>query len=613
MDIAHVDEPTLRRTEEPTVKQTGEPTSRKPLRLWPGVAGAVLLVLGRFVAPTIVPETILYGLLAGLLGLLAIVVWWIFLSRAPWIERLAAVVLIAAGVAATSRLIHISISNGSMGYLFYVLIIPILLLALVVWAVATRRLSNKLRRALLVITVLLTCGAFTLIRTGGLTANFDNDFHWRWSRTPEERLLAQAAEEQAALASAPALSSTSGVKTTADWPGFRGANRDGIVRGVRIATDWSVSPPVEMWRRPIGPAWSSFAVQGDLLYTQEQRGNDEVVACYHVSTGKPVWRHIDAARFWESNGGAGPRGTPTLSNGRVYTLGATGILNVLKADDGSVVWSRNATSETKTKTPIWGFASSPLVVGDVVVVATAGTLAAYDVASGAPRWVGPNGGGGYSSPQLVTIQGVPQVLLLSATGATSVAPADGKVLWQHPLESGARIVQPGLTAEGDILLHDGEGNAMRRIAVTNGPSGWSVEERWESFGLNPYFSDFVVHKGYVYGFSGSSIACADLKDGGLKWKGGSYGQGQLILLSDQDVLLILSETGELALVGATTDQFKELARFPAIQGKTWNHPVLAGNVLLVRNGEEMVAFRLSPAAPFATNKGGESFIGLLLG
>ena len=605
MDIAHPDQPTLGQTEEPILNQTEEPkyeqtdkrTPRKPPRLWPGVAAAVLLVLGRFVVPSIVPEAILYGLLAGLVGLLAIVVWWIFFSRVPWIERLGALVLIPVAVYATSRIIHISLSNGSMGYLFYVLVVPVLLLALVVWAVASRRFSNNLRRASLVIIILLTCGAFTLIRTGGLTAEFDNDFHWRWSMTPEERLLAQAADEQAALASAaPAPSSTSpGTKAGADWLGFRGTNRDGIARGVRIATDWSASPPVEMWRRAIGPGWSSFAVQGDRVYTQEQRGNDELVACYSLTSGKLVWKHADAARFWESNGGAGPRGTPTLTNGRVYTLGATGILNVLKAEDGAVVWSRNATAETKSKLPIWGFASSPLVVGDVVIVATAGTLAAYSEANGEPRWVGPNGGGGYSSPHLVTIQGVPQILLLSATGATSVTPADGKLLWQHPLSSGARIVQPAMTAEGDILLHDGEGNAMRRIAVANGPGGWTVAERWESFGLNPYFSDFVVHKGHAYGFSGSSIACIDLKDGERKWKGGSYGQGQLVLLADQDLLVVLSETGELALVGATTDQFKELARFPAIKGKTWNHPALAGHVLLVRNGEEMVAFRLPPA------------------
>jgi outer membrane protein assembly factor BamB len=575
------------------IAQTDELTSQKPLRLWPGVVGAVLLVLGRFVVPIVIPEAALYGLLGGLLGILAIVVWWVFFSRARWFERLGAVALMVIALFATSRIIHVSIANGAMGFLFYVLAIPVLCLALVGWAVASRHLSDRLRRASLVITILLACGAFTLIRTGGFTANFDNDFHWRWSKTPEERLLAQAGDESTALAALP--STPSAAKTGDDWPGFRGPDRDGIARGVRIKTDWSASPPVALWRRPIGPGWSSFAVRGDLLYTQEQRGNDEVVACYNVTTGKPVWKHRDAARFWESNAGPGPRGTPTLSNGRVYTLGATGILNALDAVNGAVVWSRNAASDTKTKVPGWGFASSPLVVGDVVVVATAGTLAAYDLATGEPRWVGPNGGGGYSSPHRVTIDGVTQIVLLNDPGAISVAPTDGKLLWQHPLPSGTRIVQPALTADGDVLSHDGEGNSMRRIAVAHGSGGWTTEERWDSSGLNPYFSDFVVHGGHGFGFAGSNIACIDLKGGERKWKGGSYGHGQLVLLPDQDLLLVLSEEGELALVGATPDQFKELARFPALHGKTWNHPVLVGDILLVRNGEEMAAFRLSLA------------------
>jgi outer membrane protein assembly factor BamB len=149
------------------------------------------------------------------------------------------------------------------------------------------------------------------------------------------------------------------VKAAADWPGFRGAERDGIRRGVRIETNWSASPPVELWRRPIGPGWSSFAVQGGRLYTQEQRGADEIVACYDAATGALVWAHRDAARFFEANGGAGPRGTPALSDGRVYTLGATGVLNALDAADGSVEWSRNAASDIGASLPTWGFSSSP--------------------------------------------------------------------------------------------------------------------------------------------------------------------------------------------------------------------------------------------------------------
>jgi len=437
------------------------------------------------------------------------------------------------------------------------------------------------------------------------------------AETPKERPLARAGDKSAALASAPAATETpkerplartgdksaalppapAAAETGADWPGFRGPRRDGIIPGMRIKTDWSASPPVELWRRPIGPGWSSFAVHGDLLYTQEQRGDDEVVACYKVTTGEPVWRHSDAARFWESNGGAGPRATPTLSNGRVYTFGATGILNALDAANGAVVWSRNAASDTDTKVPIWGFSSSPLVVDDVVIVAASGTLAAYDLATGHPRWVGPHRGGSYSSPQLVTIDGVAQILLLSAPGATSISPADGALLWEHSWDGGA-IVQPALTADGDVLINaiGGTGGiGTRRIAVAQGLGGWTVKERWTSNGLKPYFNDFVVHKGHAFGFDGSILACIDLQDGKRKWKGGRYGNGQLVLLPDQDLLLVLSEEGELALVGVTPDQFTELARFPAIEGKTWNHPVLAGDVLLVRNGQEMVAFRLALA------------------
>jgi outer membrane protein assembly factor BamB len=213
-----------------------------------------------------------------------------------------------------------------------------------------------------------------------------------------------------------------------------------------------------MWRRPVGPGWSSFAVRDNFIFTQEQRGEDEIVSCYNLTTGEPVWRHRDAARFYESNAGAGPRGTPTLSKGRVYTFGATGILNALNARDGSVVWTRNAASDTKTKVPIWGFASSPLVVGDTVVVATSGVLSAYDAATGNPRWQGPADKGGYSSPQLATINGVSQILLLNGEGATSVAPADGKLLWKHEW-SGDGIVQPVVIAGSDVLLGSGSGGA----------------------------------------------------------------------------------------------------------------------------------------------------------
>jgi outer membrane protein assembly factor BamB len=598
------------------IPRNSEHLGRKPLRLWPGVVAVVLQWLAWLVVPLVDPGMGPYGVMGGLIGGLLILVWWLLFSRARWLERLGAVALLIVAPAATLRLVHISIANGMMGFMLFAYVIPFLCLALVAWAVACRRMAGRTRHALMVAAILLACVPMMLVRSEGVTGEYAAQFAWRWSETPEERLLAQPLEKmvapQPAVAKTPIRQPSADIgkqptlippaspeaKIEAEWPGFRGADRDGVIHGVRINTDWSASPPVQLWKRPVGPGWSSFAVQGDLLFTQEQRGDSEIVACYKVTTGEPVWKHGDAARFWESNAGAGPRATPTLASGRVYTFGATGILNALNARDGSVAWTRNVASDIGVEIPIWGFASSPLVVNDLVVVAAAGTLAACDLATGKQRWSGPAGGSGYSSPQLAKIDGVEQVLLLNGAGGIGVSPADGKLLWEHAWKSDG-IVQPALTAEGDVLIGtgsgigSGSGMGVRRIAVTHEAGGWTAAERWTSAGLKPYYNDFVVHKGFAYGFDGSILACIDLKDGNRKWKGGRYGHGQIVLLPDQDVLLVLSEEGELALVGANPDHFAELARIPAIEGKTWNHPVLAGNILLVRNSQEMAAFRLA--------------------
>lgn len=222
---------------------------------------------------------------------------------------------------------------------------------------------------------------------------------------------------------------------------------------------------------------------------------------------------------------------------------------------------------------------------------------AYDITNGDPKWYGPDGGSGYSSPQLFTIGGVQQVVFLGGSGATGLSPSDGKVLWQHKWD-GVPIVQPAITSNGEVLISVSESSGTRSLAIANGSGAWTVTERWTSEGLNPYFNDFVVHNGYAFGFDWSSLACIDLKDGNQKWKGGRFGHGQLVLLPDQNLLLVLTESGELALVQASADQFTELARVPAIKGKTWNHPVLVNDIVIVRNGEEMAAFRL----PLETSK-----------
>jgi outer membrane protein assembly factor BamB len=599
----------------------------KPLRVWPGVAAVALQWLVMFALPVFLPEHGGTAILGGVGLGLVVILWWLFFSRANWIERLGAIALIVVAVTLTKRVVHPSVANGMMGFMVYLFSIPVMSLALVAWAVMSRGVSIERRRVLLAAVIVLACGALTLVRTNGVTGDAISDLEWRWTPTAEERLLAAAGDEvvvdtpvQTPITAAPEMAAPVAPEVLVDkpalseprservegveWAGFRGGARDSVISGARIDTDWSRIPPVELWRHPIGPAWSSFAVAGDRVFTQEQRGDDEIVSAYDLKTGKPVWKHRDAARFWESNAGAGPRATPAVHNGRVYTLGGTGILNALDARNGAVVWMRNAVTDTGATIPDWGIAGSPLVVGDVVIVAAAGNLAAYDLATGKPRWYGPKDGRGYSSPQLMTIDGVAQVVLLNGPGVLSVAPSDGAVLWKYEWP-GDSIVQPAIVDGSDLLIGSGSGLAsktgMLRINVAHAPldsargrdAAWTVTERWTSTGLKPYFNDFVVHQGHAFGFDGGILASIDVADGTRKWKGGRYGHGQLMLLPHQNLLLVLSEDGELALVSATPDKFTEIARVPAIEGKTWNHPVLVGDVLLVRNGQEMAAFRLS--------------------
>jgi outer membrane protein assembly factor BamB len=454
--------------------------------------------------------------------------------------------------------------------------------------------------------VLLSLGYYALIRVDGTDGDIRAETSWRWTRTAEEVFL--ASQSQAPSTPGAAASETESAPSESapialepgDWPEFRGPHRDDRLEGVRINDDWNRSPPKLVWKKRLGPGWGSFSVVGDRLFTQEQRGDDEAVVCYRATDGAEQWIHKDSTRFWEVIGGAGPRATPTFHEGRLYTVGANGRLNCLDAATGRRIWGVDMIESPDVKVPDWGYASSPLVFGELVLVLPGrpdgSALQAYDRATGDRVWSSGEGTHAYSSPQLATIAGVEQIVTQTDKGVSGLDPLTGKILWSHTwltAGNGSRVLQPYV--DGDmVLVTTFFGIGTRRLRVTKPGDEWSVAVLWESRDFKPYFNDFVVQEGYAYGFDVNIFTCIDLATGKRAWKGGRYGHGQVLLIVDQKLLLVLSETGEAVLVKADPQKLTELGRFAALEGKTWNHPVIVRGKLYVRNAEEMACYDVAP-------------------
>jgi outer membrane protein assembly factor BamB len=273
-------------------------------------------------------------------------------------------------------------------------------------------------------------------------------------------------------------------------------------------------------------------------------------------------------------------------------------LNCLDAATGKRYWTHDLVHEAAAPTPLWGFSASPLVIDDKVIVFGGGkreqTLLAYRVESGEPAWAAPAGAGSYSSPQSATLAGKRQCLMLTDDGLAAFAPDTGALLWKHGLAmpGAPRTAQPHLLGGDELLVASLAGPGVMRLKVAQEGTAWKPQENWASTDLKPEFPDLVVHDGHAYGFDVNVFCCIDLATGKRTWKAGRYGRGQVMLLADQSLLLVLSETGELVLLEATPKRHQELARFQAIQGKTWNHPVIAHGRLYARNAGEMACYEL---------------------
>ncbi len=605
-------------------KWPGTADLRPPPRLWPALVLVVAYWLG-WVAVTPLKETLhingfmqfMYYFWAPMIVAGLMLAWALFFSRLTWLDRFWFVGWLAAGGIAARYLAHESMLFGLIMYG-----LPVAMTAVVVWLVITRGAPTWPARLGTLAACLAAWGYYTLIRVDGIDGNLATTRNWRWVETAEERYLkeltpvahrpAPVAAAAGASTDAAAARATSALHLTpadltvsaSDWPEFRGVKRDGTVHGISIATDWKTQKPRELWRRRVGPGWSSFVTVGNVAFTQEQRGEREATVCFDIATGDEIWSHTDQARFWEVVAGAGPRATPTLHEGKLYTQGASGVLDCLDAATGDPLWTRDIKADAEVKDPPqWGYASSPLVTHGLVIAFTGGkdgkSVFAYDAPTGEPKWHGGQGTHSYSSPQLATIGGIEQVLMISDHGLEAFDPLTGTLLWESPwsMQGMFRVNQP-LVLPGDggtadrVLISTGMSMGSKLLAVKRNGEKWEVTEEWFTKDYSPYFNDAVVHEGHLYGFDGPIFLCLDLATGKKLWKKGRYGHGQVLLVAAQGLMIIVSEKGELALVEADPKDLKERGKFQAIKGKTWNHPVLTGTKLLVRNDEEMACFEV---------------------
>jgi outer membrane protein assembly factor BamB len=441
------------------------------------------------------------------------------------------------------------------------------------------------------------------IRVDGYDGDGRSILALRWKPTPDELFSSTHADERPAVQ--PTKQGASITPSAFDVLGFRGPRRNGICTVPDFRTDWEKSPPKELWRRPVGVGWSSFVTLGEYCFTQEQRGESEAVVCYEIATGREVWQHLDKAYFKELTGGNGPRATPAIDGGRIYALGATGILNCLQATDGSFVWSKNILDDANVENRIFGMVGSPLIVDDKVIVCPGGidhSVVAFDKTSGEKLWHHGSAESSYCSPDLVELFGVPTILNFNAEGLYAHRLIDGTLQWQHPWisnpEERNNVCQPIVLPRSDdsnaerIFLSSGYDRGSAVLVIKKDKSGFSISQQWANRNLQAKFTNVILHEGYVYGLNNRIMTCIDVETGKRMWRGGRYGHGQLLLANG--VFIVQSESGSVHLVEATPDKHHEIAELPGLEARTWNHPVLANQFLLLRNDRTAVCYQLAP-------------------
>ena len=389
------------------------------------------------------------------------------------------------------------------------------------------------------------------------------------------------------------LSAEAEDNSKAEWTQWRGPNRDGISPETGFLKNWPQEGPKVLWHIPFGDGYSGISIAQGKVYTMFAEGNDEFVVCLDASNGEEVWRFRSGAKFTEQRGD-GPRSMPTVHGDSVFALGAEGKLYALNAHNGEQLWTHNFVKEFGSKIPTWGFSSSPLIEGNLVLVEAGGkdgkSIVAFDKKSGDVVWTTHTDAVGYSSPISIDFGGVRQTIFLTSKTLLSVAPENGQIYWKYPWPEGINIATPIFIPDDKIFISASYDKGAVLLKMIAGEDGIGIEEVWKSRVMKNHFNSSVLQGDYLYGFDNAILTCIEVDTGEEQWRHRGFGKGSLLLADGH--LIILGEGGKLALVEVSPNEYREKARFQLFDDKCWTVPTLAGGRLYLRNQKEMVCLDL---------------------
>ncbi len=390
-----------------------------------------------------------------------------------------------------------------------------------------------------------------------------------------------------------------GVASAADWPQFLGPTRNGVTTETGLLTTWDEKGPPVVWDKEIGEGYSAPVVVGERLILFHRVGNEDVVECFDAMNGKPKWRFAYPTAYEDALGkGNGPRSTPTVADGKVYTLGAQGALYCLELDKGTKVWSHELHKDYKVKPSYFGVGTSPLVEGDLLLVNVGGKgagIVAFNKTDGKEVWKATDHDASYSSPVAATIDNVRQVVFFTREGVVSVDPTNGNVRfnkrWRARIDASVNAATPVVVGDQVFVTASyGTGALLAQVKKDKLEEVWSNDEA-----LSCHFDTPVYRDGYLYGFdgreeSGAELRCVEMKTGAVKWSKKGFGTGSLLLVGDR--LLLLSEGGDLVSLAATPDKFDEKGRATVLKSPVRAYMALANGRLYARDNKKLVCWNL---------------------